>query len=359
MLNFPESVEWDASTRTYLISSAATGAIVRRSANGTITPFASAGLSSSKGIVIAKFGTTPALWVADTKTLRAFNLATGAELGAFVVPNSVEINDVAADSTAGVLYISDPAAGIFRAVVSVTGNTGQATFTQIVQPDAINSPNGISFDRARNRLIVVSFAHAVPARIHAVNLQATPPTVETLATTAVGSGSLDGIARDKQGRYYVSSWDAGSIIRYDSTFTSSTVLASGFDGPADIFFNAAADTLVVPNFTRSTLDFIRISPPTISSVQSNSSKEYALALAIAPNPAHGYSTLSFRLSQPMNVSISIINTLGQVIITKDIGHQSAGDHQHLFDVRSLPSGLYSCRIQADNNVIVGTLNVIR
>ena len=357
MLNFPESVAWDPSTRTYLISSALTGAIVRRSANGTLTPFASAGLSTSKGIVVAKFGTVDALWVADNKTFKAFNLATGAELGAFIVPNSFEINDVAADSAAGIFYISDPAVGVFRASINVSsGGTGQATFTQIVPPDTINSPNGISFDRTRNRLVVVSFAPGV-AKIHAVNLRTTPPTVETLATTPSGSGSLDGIARDKQGRYYVSSWDANNITRYDSNFTSPTVFASSLETPADIFFNAATDTLVVPNFNRNTLDFIRIPPPTISSVRTQGAS--AVALTLAPNPASLESTVSYALQKAATVSITITNTLGQTLATWTLGEQAAGEYKHSLALGTFPTGVYYCRLQADNDVSLLQIQVIR
>ncbi len=358
MLNFPESVAWDANTRTYLVSSALNGAIVRRSANGTLTPFASAGLSTSKGIVVAKFGAVDALWVADNRTFKAFNLATGAELGAFLVPNSFEINDVAADSTAGIFYISDPAVGVFRASVSVSssGGVGQATFTQIVPPDVINSPNGISFDRARNRLVVVSFAQGT-AKIHAVNLSATPPTVETLATTPMGSGSLDGIARDKQGRYYVSSWDANTITRYDSNFTTPTVFASGLETPADIFFNAATDTLVVPIFSRNTLDFIRIPPPTVSSVRTLEASAFSLALA--PNPAQERSTLSYKLPNAATVSVSIVNMLGQTLKTWDIGTQSAGEYQHALSLDTYPNGVYYCRLKVDNTIAHIPVSVMR
>lgn len=357
MLNFPESVAWDPTTRTYLVSSALTGAIVRRSASGTLTPFASAGLVSSKGIVVAKFGTVDALWVADTKTLKAFNLATGAELGAFVVPDSFEINDVAADSTAGIFYISDPAVGIFRASVSVSaGGTGQATFAQIVPPDGINSPNGISFDRARNRLVVVSFAPGT-SRIHGVNLRTTPPTVETLATTPSGSGSLDGIARDKQGRYYVSSWDANTITRYDSNFTSPTVIASGLETPADIFFNAATDTLVVPNFNRNTLDFIRIPPPATTSIRTLDASAFALTLA--PNPTNSECTLSYALPKAAKVSITVINTLGQTLATWTMGDQAAGEYQRSLSFGTFPAGVYYCRIQADIDVAMTRINILR
>lgn len=357
MLNFPESVAWDANTRTYLVSSALNGAIVRRSANGTLTPFASAGLSTSKGIVVAKFGAIDALWVADNKTFKAFNLATGAELGAFLVPDSFEINDVAADSTAGIFYISDPAVGIFRASVSVSGGTGQATFTQIVPPDGINSPNGISFDRVRNRLVVVSFAMGT-ARIHAVNLRTTPPTVETLATTPNGSGSLDGIARDKQGRYYVSSWDANTITRYDSNFTSPTLFASGLETPADIFFNAATDTLVVPNFNRNTLDFIRIPPPQVSSrVQMTDPTLFAFRLA--PNPAREQSMVTYRLPKPATVVVSLLNILGQTLTTSVLGNQATGEHQCALSLQGYPQGVYYCRLQANGESSVIQIQVVR
>ena len=356
-LNCPESVAWDAGTRTYLISSACNGSIVRRNANGTFSPFASTGLESSKGLAIAKFGTTDALWVADSKSLKAFNLITGAQLGAFTVPNAVDINDIAVDSTAGILYISDPAAGIFRAAVSVSGSAAQVNFTTLVSGAEVQTPNGLCFDRANNRLIAVSFTPGA-AQIYGINLRTTPPTVQTLATTPSSSGLLDGIARDKQGRYYVSSWDANNVTRYDSTVTSPTVIASGFDGPADILFNATTDTLVVPNFTRNTLDFIRIQPAVVSNVHIPDAPTFALKLA--PNPANEQSLLSYTLPRAANVTITVLNILGETMMTLETSHQAAGLHHTIIPLSpTLTSGVYYCRIQADNATAVLRLTVVR
>jgi sugar lactone lactonase YvrE len=205
MLNQPESVVWDANTRTYLVSNVdgnkGTGSIVRRNANGTLNPFVTTGLNGPKGMVIAKFGTIDALRVVDVTLLKAYNLANGSLLGTYPVPNTEWLFDIAADSAAGVLYLSDRETGIIRASATVSGSgAGQVSFTTIVSGSAIANPNGLSFDRANKRLLAVSFADGA-AQIAAINLNATPATVQTLFTTPPSSGGLDGIARDKQGRY--------------------------------------------------------------------------------------------------------------------------------------------------------------
>jgi Secretion system C-terminal sorting domain len=205
--------------------------------------------------------------------------------------------------------------------------------------------------------VVVSFAQGT-AKIHAVNLITIPATVQTLATTPNGSGSLDGIARDKQGRYYVSSWDANTITRYDSNFTSPTVFASGLETPADIFFNAATDTLVVPNFNRNTLDFIRIPPPMATSVRTSSDAS-VFSLALAPNPAQEHSTLSYRLPKAATVSISLVNVLGQTLSTWEIGKQAAGEYQQSLSFSRIPTGVYYCRVQADDDMAMVRVNLIR
>lgn len=360
VLSNPESIVWDAGSRTYLVSNVdgnkGTGSIVRRNANGTLSPFVTTGLTGPKGMVIAKFGTIDALWVVDVTILKAYNLTNGAVLGTYPVPNTGWLFDIAADSTAGVLYLSDRETGIIRASVSVSNMVGQVNFTTIVSGAAIANPNGLSFDRANRRLLAVSFADGA-AQIAAVNLSATPATVQTLFTTPPSGGGLDGIARDKQGRYYVTSWDANNITRYDSNFTSPTVIASGFDGPADIFFNSATDTLVVPNFLRNTLDFIRIPPPTVSSVRTLDASAFSLALA--PNPATERSTLSYKLPKAATVSIALVNMLGQTLATWEIGNQSAGEYQHSFSLDTFPAGVYYCRVQADDEMALVRVNLIR
>jgi hypothetical protein len=136
------------------------------------------------------------------------------------------------------------------------------------------------------------------------------------------------------------------------------VIASGLDGPADIFFNAATDTLVIPNFQRNTLDFVRIAPPTISSVRTNAGQSENV-VHVLPNPTHTQSTLLYTLTKPAHVALSISNTLGQVVFSVDLGHCGVGQHQHVLRLDSYSSGTYYCRVQFGSDATTTMLNVTR
>jgi hypothetical protein len=48
------------------------------------------------------------------------------------------------------------------------------------------------------------------------------------------------------------------------------------------------------------------------------------------------------LNQKTPVQIQISSLTGQIIIRKDLGIQSAGHHQWIFEAEGIPSGEYIC-----------------
>lgn len=85
----------------------------------------------------------------------------------------------------------------------------------------------------------------------------------------------------------------------------------------------------------------------------------ALALASAPNPARGASTLSFEMPQAGRARLSVVDALGRevaVLVDCDLG---AGPHRAAFDARSLPPGVYVARLAAGGEMAMRRLTVVR
>lgn len=229
----PESIEFDYANNRWLISNNGNGQILaRNSATGALSIFASGIPSGPHGLEIV----ADTVYVCDGSTLKAYELQTASQVFNINVGASF-LNGITHDNS-GNLYITD-----FSTKRIYRFNTADRTFSVFVANTGSASPNGIIYDAANNRCVFVNWGSA--AAIKAVDL--TTGAVSTLASTNLGN--CDGIAKDNQGNYYISSWSSSSrITRFNNDFTtSSTVVSTGLSSPADIFYNVLTDTLGVPN----------------------------------------------------------------------------------------------------------------
>ena len=71
-----------------------------------------------------------------------------------------------------------------------------------------------------------------------------------------------------------------------------------------------------------------------------------------PNPFNPSTTIQFGIPSASNVRAVVYNVLGAEVAVLINGNLPAGYHQFTFDASNLPSGLYLCRIQADNMTLV-------
>ena len=66
-----------------------------------------------------------------------------------------------------------------------------------------------------------------------------------------------------------------------------------------------------------------------------------------PNPFNPSTTIPFSLPSRSNVSIAIINLLGQMVDDIDLGSKSAGEFAIEYDASHLASGIYLYQIRTD------------
>jgi len=82
------------------------------------------------------------------------------------------------------------------------------------------------------------------------------------------------------------------------------------------------------------------------------------SVMVYPNPASGRSnTLAFAMDKSANVSVDLINTIGQVAKTIDYGMLNAGDQKLNLDVEGLQAGIYVVKVKVGESVAVQKITV--
>lgn len=256
-LSTPESVLWDATRNVWYVSNINgsplgkddNGYILRLSADGVkldSVPFingadADITLNAPKGMALV--GDT--LWVADIDAVRAFDVNTGntvttLELGA---QGATFLNDAAASGD-GTIYITD--SGIsFGADGSVMhpgksrvfAISGRNAREAVVLP-AESAANGIAFDAANNRWLIVGF--------NSPSVFAWTGDADSVTVLGSGPGGGDGLVVLNDGRVLYSSWADSSLTLFADGV--STKLRGGLPSPADLGYDARRNLVAVPLF---------------------------------------------------------------------------------------------------------------
>lgn len=246
----PESVKWDSAQDVYFVSNI-NGAPNAKDGNGYISRVGPAGrmldsafikgLNAPKGMALV--GDT--LWVADIDQVRGFNSRTATPVATVTVPGAIFLNDIAA-APDGSLYVTDTAVRFgangqieHPATDQIFHIARDRTVTVAIKSDSLGRPNGITWDAANQRFVVVPFG--------GTSLLAWKPGETTTSSLGGGAGQFDGVEITKDGAIWVSSWADSSVYRYANG--QATNLIKGVPSPADIGYDARRNRILVPIFT--------------------------------------------------------------------------------------------------------------
>lgn len=254
----PESVRYDAAQDVYFVgnlngaSSAAdnNGFISRVSPDGRVEQlrFIAGGtngvtLHAPRGMTI----TGDTLWVADVDAVRAFDRRSGAPLASvsFAGVDVGFLNDVAPGPD-GAIYVTDTGRNRIYRIAGVTASIA-------LGDSALNSPNGITWDGARGRMIVVPYGGS-----------------RSLFEWSPGSTRLRVLAASETGARYdgVEVRGDGSILvasQADSTIhlfrgTRGAVLVKVAGRPADIAYDARRNRIAIPYIARNRVEIWQLRP---------------------------------------------------------------------------------------------------
>jgi sugar lactone lactonase YvrE len=173
------------------------------------------------------------LWVADADAVRGFNKRTGAKLANidFSALDRGFLNDVAADAT-GTVYVTDTGR---NKVYKVQGEGGP---TLVVNDSTLGAPNGITWDAANNRFIIVPYGGFKGIRGWA-------PGSSTMTVLGVSTGAkYDGVEVLSGGRVLVSSQADSSLHLFSGNAGHAIIKTLG--PPADIAVDTKRNRVAVP-----------------------------------------------------------------------------------------------------------------
>jgi sugar lactone lactonase YvrE len=239
----PEAVRYDPDQDVYFVGNWGTGSASATDNNGYISRMKPDGqieslrfiaggtdgtvLHAPRGMVIV--GDT--LWVADADAVRGFHRKTGAKLANvdFSVLDRGFLNDVAADAS-GTVYVTDTGR---NKLYKVTGGP-----TLVVSDSILGSPNGITWDAANSRFIIVPFGGHK-------GIRAWTPGATTMTDIGMSTGArYDGVEVLSGGRILVASQADTSLHIFSGTSGRSVIRTLG--PPADIAVDTKRNRVAVP-----------------------------------------------------------------------------------------------------------------
>lgn len=254
----PEAVRYDAEQDVYFVGNfnGAGGAIDDNGFISRVRPdgrveqlrFIAGGtngvtLHAPRGMTI----TGDTLWVADVDAVRAFQRRSGAPL-ASVSFRGVDVgflNDVAPGPD-GSIYVTDTGRNRIYRVAGVTASVAAAD-------SALDSPNGITWDPARSRMIVAPFGGSRSL------LAWSPGSTEMrMAGSSATGARFDGVEVRQNGSILVASQADSSIHLFRGGEGRALFKVAG--RPADIAYDTRRNRVIVPYVARNRIEIWQLAP---------------------------------------------------------------------------------------------------
>ena len=142
----------------------------------------------------------------------------------------------------------------------------------------------------------------------------------------------------------------------DPDFGTNGVVTTEFFGNADEALGIALyqDKIILAGKTRNATDYLDFAVARYTndlgvSVQETSSNS---EFSVSPNPIvrNGTVKLVYKISEPGDISIEVLNVSGNSFLMFPVGNKTAGSHQFQFDLPStFSAGVYFIRIKGSQN----------
>ncbi len=257
----PESVKYDADLDVWYVSNI-NGDPFAKDGNGYISRLRSDGTPDSLEFIVGgKNGVTlnapkgmtivgDTLWVADVDAVRGFDRKTGAVVASVELGHQVRfLNDIVAGPDG--LYITD--SGFDKDDKGGMGHPGPDQVFRItgrkaslvLKNSALAAPNGIAWDSAGKRFIIVPFAGKT--------IQAWKPGTKTLTPLGDTPGQVDGIEVLGPGRLLATSWTDSSLFIMENGKV--TAIGGKLPSPADIGLDAKRGRVAIPELMEGRVEF--------------------------------------------------------------------------------------------------------
>ena len=262
-LDAPEAARFDPELAVYFVANI-NGSPLGKDGNGYISRLTRDGkvdslkfiaggrggavLNAPKGMAIK--GDT--LWVADIDVARAFDKRSGKPIASVSLVGRAHFLNDAVVGPDGAIYMTDSGVGddgkggmahpgpdqVFR----IENRKATVALKFADKP----SPNGITWDSAGSRFVIVPFGAKT------IYQWAPGDTAATVITE--GPGMMDGVEPLGDGRLLITSWVDSSLFVLEADRVSR--LLNGLPGPADIGLDRERGRVAVPLLTENRLEFV-------------------------------------------------------------------------------------------------------
>jgi len=327
-----EGVEYDPTNQIFLVGNG--NNVVRMHSDavpqGTLGAAKSNyGMEVMNGVLFSIVGTA----------IRGYDVTTGAQVMTHTLSGASFLNGMASNGT-DKLWVSDFSA---KKIYELNVADLAAPTSSIVVANTTSTPNGLTYDAANNRLVMVSWG--ANASIKAIDLATY--TLSVITTTNLGN--CDGVDHDSYGNYYVSSWSPNAITKFsnDFTTTSTVTVTGGVSSAADICYAEEIDTLAIPCTGNNVVKFVGFNPSFV--VEGNTSEFQAYGY---PTEVKDMYTVGFDLPQAVDVNIRLFDVNGRLV--NEVIHQTfpQGNHQVVLTELPADSGIYFVQVWAGTHLSV-------
>lgn len=158
----------------------------------------------------------------------------------------------------------------------------------------------------------------------------------------------------------LNSWASTNSITYNASFSNSTIMMSSYGS------TGMPKTVVIgPNHFVSYNVSGAGSQTAIQTAINNSltgvneEPKADLGLNLFPNPATSSTKLTYTLTKKAEVSIVVMNELGEKVNTVSLGSQSAGKQEYELNIEKLSAGVYFIKLRAGEAVETMKLTVTK
>jgi len=282
------------------------------------------------------------LFALEGNVIKGIDLDTEMKVMELTIPGALFLNGIT-NNGSDILWVTDfSGSSIYQINVADLSNPSVEEFVS----NTLATPNGIIYDGDNNRLLYVAWGSN--AAVRAVDLS----TKQISLVANTGPGNIDGIARDAQGQYYLSSWTPDVITLYDADFANAptTLMTPSLDSPADIGIAITPGILAIP--MGGSIIFVDLEQ---DATAISEAPELGIRLAIHGNPISEQSVLKYELEQSTSLSLNLYNQQGQKVKTLYEGQQNAGNHWLSLAGMNLASGSYYLRLETAKGILTQSL----
>ncbi len=195
------------------------------------------------------------LWVADVDAVRTFDARTGAPLRSYDLASmGARLLNGIGVAPDGAVYITDTAVRTAGGQPQYVGpdhifRVAHGRVTTALTGTSIRGPNGITWDHAHHRFIVVSFMGN--------GVWGWNPRSGALTRLATGPGKFDGVSLTRDGQVLVTSWaDSSAHVLRGGVLP--VVIRGGLPTPADMHVDSARGRVLLPLSSQNRVDLFTL-----------------------------------------------------------------------------------------------------